>query len=343
MSYYKTQPQRPPSGGRVYIDNEAVLDIMLQDSDALSPNSIRAAKARARRSNPEDSEHAESRETTKQKNIEHYKEISRRTEMEAQKSIERSLKKKQLDSEKKFDHLTNDILEAKELLDSIDESISLQQEAARNKTRRQFEDWNMNVHGKIQAEILQKLDAKGYKQLNKERNADYAKFLNITNRKSAIFRDIIIESEYDPLEPNRRAIKAKTGKMKDPTLMILQKHEDESGTLVTKKKTQLGRDSLNVELWASGQIEATPYGRFNKMMGIDGGEAGSSQPNSSTQKAPNPTMRSAVNFDHFNYPKDKASLDAEMPKGKRIVEPFRNPKEANVAKPSGHPNTNWMY
>ena len=33
------------------------------------------------------------------------------------------------------------------------------------------------------------------KRLNKKNNEDYSKFLEISNRKTAIFRDIIIESE----------------------------------------------------------------------------------------------------------------------------------------------------
>jgi hypothetical protein len=33
------------------------------------------------------------------------------------------------------------------------------------------------------------------KALNRKKNEDYEKFLRITNRKPAIFRDIIIESE----------------------------------------------------------------------------------------------------------------------------------------------------
>ena len=33
------------------------------------------------------------------------------------------------------------------------------------------------------------------KALNKQKNRDYEQFLSITNRKPAIFRDIIIESE----------------------------------------------------------------------------------------------------------------------------------------------------
>ena len=38
------------------------------------------------------------------------------------------------------------------------------------------------------------------KELNRQKNEDYDKFLNITNRKPAIFRDIIIESECTLIE-----------------------------------------------------------------------------------------------------------------------------------------------
>jgi hypothetical protein len=41
------------------------------------------------------------------------------------------------------------------------------------------------------------------KALNKKKNEDYEKFLRITNRKPAIFRDIIIESECE--SPQQRA------------------------------------------------------------------------------------------------------------------------------------------
>jgi hypothetical protein len=325
------------STNRVYVDNEAVLRDLLQGQEVSPGRSARVR--RVQETSPEANLQHQSRETTRLKNIEHYREISERTEIDHKKSIAKALKQKQKKTEKNFDTLTNDLVMAHDLLDSIDESMSLQDEAARNKTRRQFEDWNQNVHGKIQAEILQRLDSKNYKQLHKEKNADYQNFLDITNRKSAIYRDIIIESEYDPLEPNRRSIKAVTGKMKDPTLMILQKLDDESGTF-TKKKQTLGRDSLDVKLWASGQIEATPYGRFNKMMGVaEGGEAGATAP----AKPKSSTMRSAVKFDHFDYPTDKESLDAEMPKGKRIIEPFRDQSEPSVSKSTGHPSTGWMF
>ena len=33
----------------------------------------------------------------------------------------------------------------------------------------------------------------------------------------------------------------------------------------------------------------------------------------------NPTQRSSVKFDHFDFPSGKAALDVEMPRGKRTI------------------------
>jgi hypothetical protein len=48
-----------------------------------------------------------------------------------------------------------------------------------------------------QKKIAASINAMDTKALNRRKNEDYEKFLNITNRKPAIFRDIIIESECE--------------------------------------------------------------------------------------------------------------------------------------------------
>lgn len=155
------------------------------------------------------------------------------------------------------------------------------------------------------------------KQLNRKKNEDYKKFLTVTNRKPAIFRDIIIESEYDPLEPNRRCVKAKTGKLNDPVKVSEIKAQKEASMLgtsakgVLQAKQTLGKDTLNVEQWAAGKIEATPYGTFAKMMSTKGGAD-----DSPSQKSL--TMQSHIHFDHFAFPRGRDAIEAEMPKGKRI-------------------------
>jgi hypothetical protein len=124
----------------------------------------------------------------------------------------------------------------------------------------------------------------------------------------------------DPLEPNRRVIKAKTGPLYDPVKISAIKAETEASMLEdspkkTKKVQQLGKETLAVELWASGQIEATPYGTFARMMNKkrDGGDS-----HDPTTEAKSATLKSHIVFDHFSYPKGKAAIDKEMPRGKRI-------------------------
>ena len=161
------------------------------------------------------------------------------------------------------------------------------------------------------------------KQLNRQRNSDYDKFLTVTNHKAAIFRDSIIESEYDPLEPNRHAIKAQTQRLDDPVKISELKAERESAMLQSgqsrkrsqKTKPVLGKDTLNVELWASGKIEGTPYGSFAKMMNNSSATVSSGEPQ---QQRRSKTMESHLFFDDFTYPRGNAVVQQEMPRGKRI-------------------------
>jgi hypothetical protein len=233
-----------------------------------------------------------------------------KTEHETKRNIEKSIKRTKEQKAQKFVDLDQDIEHCLDFLDVLDKSISLHEEAELNKVKRQFGEWNANVHGRIQDDISKKVNSKEYKTLLKEKNDDYQKFLDITNKKSAIFRDIIIESEYDPLEPNRRAIKASTGKLKDPTLHILQKTVDEMVMLDPEfgktGENRGGKYTLPTEMWASGKIESTPHGRFGKMMASANNEE-------KRKRAP----RSKVVFDEYQFPRGKGATDSEMPRGKK--------------------------
>ena len=110
----------------------------------------------------------------------------------------------------------------------------------------------------------------------------------------------------DPLEPNRRAIVAKTTRLKDPTHIDALKAAEESSMLGTENKIQglksqkLCKETLPVELWASGKIEATPYGTYARMMKNKKASEGSP-----IEKKKSLTMQSHIMFDHFNYPTGK--------------------------------------
>lgn len=72
-----------------------------------------------------------------------------------------------------------------------------------------------------------------------------------------------------------------------------------------KSKT---REVLDTKQWAAGQIEATPYGSFTKMMNTK----------KNLTELHLKLSTSSVKFDDFNFPRDHESIDKEMPKGKRI-------------------------
>lgn len=138
-----------------------------------------------------------------------------------QNNIKKALENAREKQEKQFPIILSNVSKAQSFLDTVDRDLNLLDETKRNKTRRQFEEWNANVHGDIQVPIslytleciyipfvlnitsqkrisktVSEMDSKA---LNRRKNDDYNQFLAVTNRKPAIFRDIIIESECKPL------------------------------------------------------------------------------------------------------------------------------------------------
>jgi len=162
------------------------------------------------------------------------------------------------------------------------------------------------------------------KKLHKTKYNDYAKFLDITNKKPNIFRDTIIESEYDPLEPNRRAIKVTLDPtVRDPTIIDQQKlHEEEAMLNPNCRRPDLstGKFTLPVTLWAAEKICSTSFGftpDFDAFQETsprgDGGIRRSKRIDSDRARHTN------VVFDHYSFPTGKDAIDKEMPRGKRTI------------------------
>ena len=238
-------------------------------------------------------------------------------EIKAKMLLERNRILRTAKKDKEFMDLQNSLKESLEDLDSVDRELSLVNETRRTKTRRQFEEWNKSVHGKIQEKVLAEVNAISARELHTRKMESYDKFLAITNRKPAIFRDIIIESEYDPLEINKASIRARTGKLKDPLNIDRQKAESEMAMVGLHIRDDYSTtDRLAVPLWAKGKIESTPYGMFASMMNeddINPDSTGSKKSSSGTKK---PKGASNVVFDDFDYPVGKHAVDLEMPNPK---------------------------
>jgi len=264
-------------------------------------------------SSPLKARHASSSKSPKKKDPFFLEEVAReehRREAKIAKALKRAIERQQFEEEKRFSSLTSSYEESRRLLTEVDRDLALVSTTQQTKTRRQFEDWNTNVHGKIVKKIAEKIAQKSPQELHENKLADYQNFLDVINRKKTVFRDIIIEAEYDPLEVNRRSLKATTGILKDPTLIDQQKLESERGVALAKGD-ELGKECLSVETWASGKIHATPFGRG---------------PNQYIDPPPpkiNPTQTSKVVMDDYDFPVGAEIVSSEMPLGKRTFGPPR--------------------
>ena len=190
--------------------------------------------------------------------------------VESDRRVREHIAVQKLKKEEQFQQTFSSILEGRGLAATIKKQQDLEDQADHNKKVRQFEEWNLEVYGKIQGRVAEHLDAVAPIAITRRRNAEYQKFLDMTNTKGAIFRDIIIESEYDPLEPNRNSIKVASGDLVDPTSRVLDKNLDEKYMLATKATMAAARkphtrEVLDVLDWGTGRIEDTPHGFFAKV------------------------------------------------------------------------------
>lgn len=194
-------------GGKVFVEKPQVLEEVILTSIEHHPRKYRTEKI-----NLNDTRKSRSPERDgNAKTTDNFDLIKMSASLTGKTKLEYEREKK----DRMFPVLLDRVDDANKFLDTIEKEMILANEAKNNKIRRQYEDWNTNVHGKIQVRLarvplcsiylitfllLQKkiqtqIDSTESKALNKKKNEDYEKFLSITNRKAAIFRDIIIESE----------------------------------------------------------------------------------------------------------------------------------------------------
>lgn len=169
--------------------------------------------------------------------------------------------------------------------------------------------WNEEVFDKIQGQVeaeLRRREKKGtYNQRWRDAQDDYLETLK--KKEAGVFRDIIIESDYDPLYHAEKAIHYRKDKIVDPLKTESIKAAAEAAILPAtgkpRKAPPLGRYTLPATDWC--RLDVTPYGHFQKVI---------EKPPSAAAAA---RAHSQVNLDHYAVPRGRAVLDREFPKPKR--------------------------
>lgn len=134
--------------------------------------------------------------------------------------------------------------------------------------------WNEDVFEPIQEQIdlsLRKREARGsYNTRWRHAQDDYLRVLK--KKDAGVFRDIVIEEEYDPLEnaAARITYSSKKANRKDPLKVELRNHLKEARMVpgstaarLAEQQANAKSERLDVRQWAC--LDATPYGHFTKV------------------------------------------------------------------------------
>lgn len=130
--------------GKVFVEKPDILDDLIDSVDdrSFSKRGVRAKSSTAKTAFGL-SEHSR---LLKEQEIQR----SHQTELMMKQNIHKSLEIRKEKEQKLFPILMSNLDKATNFLDTIDKDINLHDETQQNKVRRQFEDWNTTVHGKIQ-------------------------------------------------------------------------------------------------------------------------------------------------------------------------------------------------
>jgi len=220
-------------------------------------------------------------------------------------AMRRKREQQQRDEEEKFARMYNDLMmEEDDFVALVKEYCRLDDENRRRKAEALCREWHDKVFDRVNRQVSRQLAKVSSHDIAVRRRKLYEQFLVAANSKEAgLFRDIIIESEYDPLVAREYTIKYHVSTDDDPVKLEINKYQREQQTLPGefKEKTELGRATLKTTMW--DKLEATPYGRFNKMM--------------AASKKDHGTFQAHIQMDHYAFERGKEVTDAEFPKGKR--------------------------
>lgn len=103
------------------------------------------------------------------------------------------------------------------VIKDAEETLAVAEQVLRRRREKLHADWAENVHGKIHQRIHDALAHMSVDDIEKKLRKALQDYLTTSNAKSAaVFRDVIIEADYNPLKYASQSIKFRTDDIKDP-------------------------------------------------------------------------------------------------------------------------------
>lgn len=254
-------------------------------------------------------------ETIKRQKYEQLREQQAQAHAEA---IQRGLEQRRRHEDAQFSKIMTNLKEVHQLEQQVGSYVTMREMTDHRRKEQLFKLWSKTVFDPIQSQLQSELDKRPITSIEARRTAQLQEYLDATNRGQGLFRDIVIERDYDPFKANRAVMRLKTSHLDriDPVKRDLIKNMKE-----TKQIADLNPDMhiieprrrpvLDILLW--DKLESTPHGRYAAMVAKAAATAGNKP------VVERPAAKDSVVLDHFNIPREQSLVKAEFfPRGKKV-------------------------
>lgn len=247
------------------------------------------------------------------------------------KDSQRRKAEKQARRDAEFDQMYKAVIDGMDnpegLLTEMDLMLAVDKDTKCKKKERLYKEWKEQVYDVIHNDLADKMNKMSIAEIERRRRTEFEAFLTESrvksqnNIKATLFRDIIIESDYDPLSAHLATVRINTKGIKDPLKRDMVKSENEKRE-IGLELPDYGRcpgknDTFSVQWY--DKAESTPYGHFSN-------PDGTFKEAIMSEGAAKMTS-SKINLDHYKVARGRAVMNAEMPLTKGIVEDHGHRKD----------------
>ena len=173
----------------------------------------------------------------------------------------------ELDEDQRLERMLKHIEHEQEFVEQLDYNLEMRDRADFRRKAALYKEWDEKVFKAVQTQIDQQLAAIRTEDLTKRRQELMEEYIRISNTKRyGLYRDIIIESEYDPLSAHNNPITFNPKVERDPCKLELRMHaEPLSEARPPPEFSKLGQPQPRMDVKYWDHMDATPYGRMGRL------------------------------------------------------------------------------
>lgn len=229
-----------------------------------------------------------------------FRQIQEQIQRDTQRALQEKAKKREAAFNEMFKKVSAGLNGTDPLIRKIDNTIEYTETMRHKKKVMLYDEWRECVFDRIHHQLQRKLSERTSRSIENRLRARYDDFISTSNKKGAVFRDIITEKEYNPMAVRSDVIRF------DSTIDDPVKRDIRRTTMEKRQAAELGvdgagadlvetnafdtRDILDLELW--DKLDITPYGRFSEEL----------RARSKLQNSERHITRSSIDLDQYRLP-----------------------------------------